>query len=118
MRVYRSRYALTPQLGPALDLLVRDAEHPSALTFLSRALARDLAALSVSLGTSAGDDVMDEDIPLLSDDDLVTLETDEQTRQVLATRLRSLASAAGTFSDRISMRHFAHISLNAQALAI
>src|SRR5581483_3118029 len=70
MRVYRSRYALTPQLGPALDLLVRDAEHPSALTFLSRALGRDLAALSVTLGTSAaGDDGMEEEIPVLSDDD-------------------------------------------------
>ncbi len=126
MRVYRSRYALTPRLGPALDLLVRDAEHPSALTFLSRALARDLAALSTTLGMSsasaADDDAMEEDVPVLSDDDLLTLECEdqnaEQARQVLATRLRALATATGALSDRISMQHFAHISLDSQALAI
>src|SRR6202000_266226 len=54
MRVYRSRYAVAPQLGPALDLLLRDTEHPGALAFLSRALMRDLVALSASLGTSSG----------------------------------------------------------------
>ncbi len=126
MRVYRSRYALTPQLGPALDLLVRDAEHPSALTFLSRGLARDLAALSAALGknSSAGpveDEVMGEDVPALGDDDLLMLEGEgqsaQQARQMLATRLRALAGAAGALSDRIAMRHFAHISLDSQALA-
>src|SRR5262249_5401430 len=52
MRIYRSRYALAPQLGAALDLLIRDTEHPGSLGFLTRALARDLLALSVSLRTS------------------------------------------------------------------
>jgi uncharacterized alpha-E superfamily protein len=126
MRVYRSRYALTPRLGPALDLLVRDAEHPSALTFLSHALTRDLAALSTTLGRTsiAGgeDDEVPVPLPVLSDDDLLTLESEdppgEQARQRLATRLRALGGAAGTLSDRISMRHFAHISLDSQALAI
>lgn len=120
MRFYRSRYAVTPRLGPALDLLVRDTEHPSALTFLSRALARDLTTLTSSLGTSTQDG-MEEDVPALSDADLLALEGDgrqpEQARQMLATRLRGLASAAGALSDRISMRHFAHISLDSQALA-
>jgi uncharacterized alpha-E superfamily protein len=114
LRVYRARYAVTPRLGPALDLLVRDGEHPTALTFLCRALARDLTAL-------AADDLMEEEAPLLSDADLLELEGDgpegEHARQVLATRLRGLATAAGTLSDRISMRHFAHISLDSQALA-
>jgi len=32
-------------------------------------------------------------------------------------RLLAVAAAAGTLSDRLSLRHFAHISLNSQALA-
>jgi len=120
LRVYRSRYSVTPRLGPVLDLLVRDREHPLALTFLSRALARDLEALAASLGT-ASEDMMEEEPPLLSDEDLLALECDgsqaAHARQLLAARFRNLASAAGALSDRISMRHFAHISLDSQALA-
>src|SRR5581483_10097106 len=122
LRVYRSRYAVTPQLGPALDLLIRDAEHPGALAFLARALARDLLALSVSLGTSPDDaaaDALDAAIPELSNEQLLVLENQgrdaEVARQALAVRLRAVATAAGALSDRLSMRHFAHISLNTQA---
>ena len=124
MRIYRSRYTVTPQLGPALDLLLRNTEHPGAMTFLARALARDLAALSVALGTSthgAAEDALEQDIPALSDDELLALEKNdadaEQARQKLAARLRAVAASAGALSDRLSMRHFAHISLNSQALA-
>jgi len=133
MRVYRSRYAVAPRLGPALDLLLRDAEHPGALAFLSQAVARDLAALSASLATSSAaslvaslggsaEDALDEDIPDLSDKELLILEGDgreaERARQSLAVRLRALATSAGKLSDRLSMRHFSHISLNSQSLAI
>jgi uncharacterized alpha-E superfamily protein len=124
MRVYRSRYAVAPQLGPAVDLLLRDTEHPGALAFLSRALMRDLAALSVSLGASsdgAAEDALEAGIPVLGDDELLALENEDReadrARQALAVRLRAVAAAAGTLSDRLSLRHFAHISLNSQALA-
>ena len=124
MRVYRSRYAVAPQLGPTLDLLLRDTEHPGALAFLSRALMRDLVALSVSLGSLVrrrGRRRTGGPIPVLGDDELLALEGDdreaERARQALAVRLRAVAAAAGTLSDRLSMRHFAHISLNSQALA-
>ena len=124
MRVYRSRYAVAPQLGPTLDLLLRDTEHPGALAFLSRALMRDLAALSVSLGASsdgAAEDALEAGIPVLGDDELLALENEDReadrARQALAVRLRAVAAAAGTLSDRLSLRHFAHISLNSQALA-
>ena len=124
MRVYRSRYAVAPQLGPALDLLLRDTEHPGALAFLSRALMRDLAALSVSLGASsdgAAEDALEAGIPVLGDDELLALENEDReadrARQALAVRLRAVAAAAATLSDRLSLRHFAHISLNSQALA-
>jgi uncharacterized circularly permuted ATP-grasp superfamily protein/uncharacterized alpha-E superfamily protein len=115
LRIYRSRYAVTPQLGPALDLLIRDTEHPTALAFLSRSLARDLAALS------SARDALEEPIPSLSDTELLSLEGHDEeaetARQALAGKLRSLSAAAGALSDRLSMRHFAHISLNSQALA-
>lgn len=124
MRVYRSRYAVAPQLGPALDLLLRDTEHPGALAFLSRSLTRDLLALSVSLGASSGggaEDALEAGIPVLGDDELLALENEDReadrARQALAVRLRAVAAAAGTLSDRLSLRHFAHISLNSQALA-
>ncbi len=124
MRVYRSRYAVPPQLGPALDLLLRDTEHPGALAFLSRALTRDLTALAVSLGKSssgAAEDALEAGVPVLSDAELLALEDEsreaERARQALVVRLRAVATAAGALSDRLSMRHFAHISLNSQALA-
>jgi uncharacterized alpha-E superfamily protein len=124
MRVYRSRYAVAPQLGPALDLLLRDTEHPGALAFLSRSLMRDLLALSVSLGASSGaaaEDALEAPIPVLADDELLALENEnreaDRARQALAVRLRAVAAAAGGLSDRLSLRHFAHISLNSQALA-
>ena len=124
MRIYRSRYALAPQLGAALDLLIRNTEHPGSLGFLTRALARDLSALSVSLKTSlngAAEDALDVDVPELSEEQLLALESParegEAARQQLAARLRLIAGAAGALSDRLTMRHFAHISLNTQALA-
>lgn len=124
MRVYRSRYAISPQLGPALDLLLRDAEHPGALTFLSRALARDLAALSITLGATmdaVSDDMLEEPLPRLEDAELLLLEANTaeawRARQALSGRLQALAAAAGRLSDRLSLRHFAHISLDSQALA-
>ena len=111
-------------MGPALDLLIRDCEHPTALSFLSRSLARDLAALSTALGRSnsgTAEDALEESIPSLSDTELLSLEASDQeagqARLALAARLRTLAAAAGALSDRLSMRHFAHISLNSQALA-
>ena len=39
-----------PGSGPMLDLLVRDSEHPRALAFQCRAIARDLEKVANSLG--------------------------------------------------------------------
>lgn len=124
LRIYRTRYAVSAQFGPALDLLIRDTEHPTALAFLSRSLARDLTALSATLDRSndgAAEEALEAAIPSLNDAELLSLEADdeegERARQALAERLRTLATAAGALSDRLSMRHFAHISLDSQALA-
>jgi uncharacterized alpha-E superfamily protein len=103
-----------------LDLLVRDIEHPRALAFQWHAIARDLGALTTSLGVE-GETGVDEAIPQVTDADLMVLECDGpeglRARRAMAERLRSLGWAAGQLSDRLSLRHFSHISLDAQALA-
>jgi uncharacterized alpha-E superfamily protein len=103
-----------------LDLLVRDSEHPRALAFQWRAISRDLETLATSLGIT-GELGLDEAIPQLTDAKLMALESDSaeavQARQSMAERLRALSWAAGQLSDRLSLRHFSHIALDAQALA-
>jgi uncharacterized circularly permuted ATP-grasp superfamily protein/uncharacterized alpha-E superfamily protein len=119
-RIYRSRYVVAPRLGPMLDLLVRDSEHPRALAFQSRAIARDLETLNTSLGIT-GEMGLEEAIPQLTDAKLTALEADgaeaEQARRAMSDRLRALSWAAGQLSDRLSLRHFSHITQDAQALA-
>jgi uncharacterized circularly permuted ATP-grasp superfamily protein/uncharacterized alpha-E superfamily protein len=119
-RIYRSRYVVAPRLGPMLDLLVRDSEHPRALAFQWRAIARDLETLATSLGIT-GELGLDEAIPQLSDAKLMALESEGaeavHARQSMAERLRALSWAAGQLSDRLSLRHFSHITQDAQALA-
>jgi uncharacterized alpha-E superfamily protein len=118
--IYRSRYVVAPRLGPMLDLLVRDPEHPRALAFQSRAIQRDLEILSTSLGVT-GEMGLEEAIPQLTDAKVSALESDcveaAQARQAMAERLRALSWAAGQLSDRLSLRHFSHIAQNAQALS-
>jgi len=119
-RIYRARYVVAPRLGPMLDLLVRDPEHPRALAFQSRAIARDLEKVNHSLGIT-GELGLDEAIPQLTDAKLAALEAEgaaaEQARRAMADRLRALGWAAGQLSDRLCLRHFSHIAQSAQALA-
>jgi uncharacterized circularly permuted ATP-grasp superfamily protein/uncharacterized alpha-E superfamily protein len=119
IRGYRTRYAAAPRLGPMLDLLLRDPEHPRALAFLGNALTADLTAVASAL--EGGADGLEELVPELSDEELLFLECDgadaARARLALATRLQALATAAGALSDRLSLRHFSHISLDSQALA-
>jgi len=75
---------------------------------------RHLAGITGELG-------LDEAIPQLTDAKLMALESDGaeavQARQSMAERLRALGWAAGQLSDRLSLRHFSHITQDAQALA-
>ena len=119
-RVYRSRYVVAPRLGPMLDLLLRDPEHPRALEFEWQAIAKDVARLAAALGSSS-ELRLDIAVPALDDDELLTLEgnTDEacDARSHLAARLQTLSGAAGELSDRLSMRYFSHTGLDSYALA-
>ena len=82
--------------------------------------AKDLAAIGQLTG-AAGEEPLDASLLALSDEDLVALEAagadGAAARYALVVRLRALAHAAADLSDRLSMRYFAHISLDAQALA-
>ena len=121
IRVYRSRYVASPRLGPMLDLLVRDAEHPRAIAFLHNAIAEDVAALA-QLWSGVPEDLVAEQRLTLTAAELLDLECDsaagEQARQTLAVRLRSVAAGAGDLSDRLSLRHFSHIGFDSHALVI
>jgi uncharacterized alpha-E superfamily protein len=103
-----------------LDLLVRDAAHPRALAFQWHAIAGDLGALAGALGVR-GESGLEEAMPQISDADLMMLEGDDPealaARDAMAERLRSMAWAASLLSDRLSLRHFSHISLDMHALA-
>jgi uncharacterized alpha-E superfamily protein len=118
--VYRSRYIAAPRLGPALDLLIRDMEHPRALAFQNEAIGRDLASLAASLG-GQGAETFAGPVPVLEDAELFMLEgVDEaavEARRAVAGQLRTLAMAAGQLSDRLSMRHFSHTGADVRALA-
>jgi len=109
--IYRSRYFVSPRLGSALDLLVRDIHHPVSLAFQCSSIARDLADLAASLKISA-DPGLDATVPEFTDYELLTLEDDgdaaRAARQQLAARLLALQAAGAQLSDRLSMRHFSH----------
>ncbi len=118
--VYRSRYVAAPRLGPTLDLLIRDQEHPRALAFQCEAIGRDLASLAASLG-GQGVERFTGRVPALGEAELFALENAHQSaaasRSMLADQLRSLADEARQLSDRLSMRHFSHTGADAHALA-
>jgi uncharacterized circularly permuted ATP-grasp superfamily protein/uncharacterized alpha-E superfamily protein len=118
--IYRARYVAAPRLAPALDLLIRDIQHPRALAFQCEAIGRDLATLAASLGGHSVEGLGNA-IPYLDDAALFALEADTaeavEERRQLARQLRALALAAGHLSDRVSMRHFSHTGADARALA-
>ena len=118
IRIYRARYVSAPRLGSMLDLLVRDAEQPRAIAFLSRMIDQDLTALAQSQGTTV-EDALATRFTAPSNDELLALEEvdSEAARDAFAERLRALARSAGELSDRLSLRHFAHISFDSHAIA-
>jgi uncharacterized circularly permuted ATP-grasp superfamily protein/uncharacterized alpha-E superfamily protein len=119
-RAYRSHYASAPRLSAALDLLLRDADHPRSVAFQEQAIARDLASLAVALGDRG---VQAEQRPhVLSDADLLLLEKrggpGVERRALLAEHLRTLRADAAILSDRVSMRYFSHVDFDTRTLTL
>jgi uncharacterized alpha-E superfamily protein len=118
--IYRSRYVVTPRLGPVLDLLIRDADHPTALAFQYNSVQRDLAELAKTLD-GAAELGMDQGVPQLDELELAQLDAEgsaaRAARCMLADQLMSLSAAAGELSNRLSMRHFSLTSPEAYSQA-
>ena len=113
---YRTRYLAAPQLIAVLDLLLLDPQNPHSLAFQLQMLERSLLQLDQRFD-------MQHENPLgqlraqLAAFDLGSL--DEQglfgaagVREVLeglADLLQAIAAGAGQLSDRLALRHFAHV---------
>jgi uncharacterized circularly permuted ATP-grasp superfamily protein/uncharacterized alpha-E superfamily protein len=116
---YRTRYLDRPRLTALLQLLVRDANNPRSLAFLSR----EICTVTQQLGDSAGElavDVFQQAVTEVIETDFGVLEgkgyNADAARQGFAQKLSSVTEAALLLSDRLSMRHFSHTELDFHAV--
>ncbi|MGH8463803.1 MAG: alpha-E domain-containing protein, partial [Pseudomonas sp.] len=112
---YRSRYLAVAQLIPVLDLLLLDEQNPHAVLFQLNLLVRAYGRLSKEFASSP-----EPALALLAEQlkhfDLRSLEDSlfgtASVRAVLtglADLLQSIATASGEISERLALRHFAHV---------
>ena len=112
---YRSRYLAVPQLIPVLDLLLLDAQNPHAVLFQLKLVTRALRRLNDEFDTPR-ERILAPLIERLTYLDLGTLENslfgEGSVRAVLdglADLLEQIAAASSHVSDRLALRHFAHV---------
>ncbi|WP_249678106.1 circularly permuted type 2 ATP-grasp protein [Pseudomonas abieticivorans] len=112
---YRSRYLAVPQLIPVLDLLLLDEQNPHAVLFQLKLVSRSLRRLNEDFGApkERGLAML---IERLGHFDLASLEHGlfgaPSVRAVLdglADLLQTIAIASNQVSDRLALRHFAHV---------
>jgi uncharacterized circularly permuted ATP-grasp superfamily protein len=117
---YRTRYLASPRLGETVDLLVFDQSNPRALAFQWHAIEYSLIRLAASLG-GAPDDTLDEAVAMVEELQLAAIDGSsaraERARQSLAGQLNALALAAGSLSDRLSLKYFSMIDLELRTVA-
>jgi uncharacterized circularly permuted ATP-grasp superfamily protein/uncharacterized alpha-E superfamily protein len=112
---YRSRYLAVPQLIPVLDLLLLDEQNPHAVLFQLKLVSRSLRRLNDDFGVPR-----DRGLAMLTERlgnfDMGSLEDglfgSASVRAVLdglADLLQTIADAANQVSDRLALRHFAHV---------
>ncbi len=112
---YRSRYLAVPQLIPVLDLLLLDEQNPHAVLFQLKLVSRTLRRLNDDFGVPRETGL----VPLvecLARFDLGCLENglfgETSVRAALdglADLLQAVADESGQVSDRLALRHFAHV---------
>ncbi|WP_263261564.1 circularly permuted type 2 ATP-grasp protein [Pseudomonas sp. RIT-PI-S] len=112
---YRSRYLAEAQLIPVLDLLLLDPQNPHAVLFQLKQVARSLRRLHDDLRIPR-DPCFTGLIERLTAFDLGALEYSlfgvGSVRAVLsglAGLLDDIGAASATVSDRLALRHFAHV---------
>jgi uncharacterized circularly permuted ATP-grasp superfamily protein/uncharacterized alpha-E superfamily protein len=112
---YRSRYMAVPQLIPVLDLLLLDEQNPHAVLFQLRLAVRSLSRLNEDFAAprEVGLSILAERLAAF---DLGSLENQlfgvTSLRAVLdglVVLLKQVSEAAGHASDRLALRHFAHV---------
>lgn len=112
---YRSRYLAVAQLIPVLDLLLLDEQNPHAVLFQLKLVTRTLKRLNDDFGVprEAG---LPQLVERLARFDLGCLENplfgETSVRAALnglADLLQEIADASGQVSDRLALRHFAHV---------
>ena len=112
---YRSRYMSTPELLPAIDLIVFDDANPHSVMFQVENLIRYLGGLSRELG-SPEDDLLLASLDRLRRFDLGCFEGRIANDAGASTACRDLANLLGdvvwqasSLSDRLAMRYFTHL---------
>ncbi|MNQ53432.1 hypothetical protein D3C85_674710 [compost metagenome] len=112
---YRSRYLAVAQLIPVLDLLLLDEQNPHAVLFQLKLVTRTLKRLNDDFGVPR-EAALPQLVERLARFDLGCLENplfgDASVRAAiegLAALLQEIADASGQVSDRLALRHFAHV---------
>ena len=112
---YRSRYLAVAQLIPVLDLLLLDEQNPHAVLFQLKLVSRSLKRLNDDFAAPR-----ELALPILVERlagfDLGCLENalfgDSSVRSALnglADLLQEIADVSNQVSDRLALRHFAHV---------
>lgn len=112
---YRSRYLAVAQLIPVLDLLLLDEQNPHAVLFQLKLVTRTLKRLNDDFGAPR-ETGLAKLVERLARFDLGCLENplfgESSVRAALeglADLLQDIAEASGQVSDRLALRHFAHV---------
>ncbi|ETK24293.1 molybdopterin oxidoreductase [Pseudomonas sp. C 49-2] len=112
---YRSRYLAVPQLIPVLDLLLLDEQNPHAVLFQLKLVSRTLRRLNDDFGVPR-ETGLGPLVERLARFDLGCLENplfgESSVRAALdglADLLQAVADESGQVSDRLALRHFAHV---------
>ncbi|PTT26045.1 circularly permuted type 2 ATP-grasp protein [Pseudomonas sp. HMWF021] len=112
---YRSRYLAVAQLIPVLDLLLLDEQNPHAVLFQLKLVTRTLRRLNDDFGAPR-ESGLPQLVERLARFDLGCLENplfgENSVRAALdglADLLQEIAEASGQVSDRLALRHFAHV---------
>jgi uncharacterized circularly permuted ATP-grasp superfamily protein/uncharacterized alpha-E superfamily protein len=112
---YRSRYLAVAQLIPVLDLLLLDEQNPHAVLFQLKLVARTLKRLNDDFAAPR-ETALPDLVARLSRFDLRCLENplfgEASLRAALdglADLLQEVADVSGQVSDRLALRHFAHV---------
>ncbi|UST75005.1 circularly permuted type 2 ATP-grasp protein [Pseudomonas siliginis] len=112
---YRSRYLAVAQLIPVLDLLLLDEQNPHAVLFQLKLVTRTLKRLNDDFGAPR-ETALPQLVERLSRFDLGCLENPlfgkssvRAALDGLADLLQEIAEASGQVSDRLALRHFAHV---------